>query len=172
MENILKNFSNIKNNITVKDIMSNPVIGVSKDDTIHKAAKIMNENSISTVIVSENNKLIGIVTERDIVKKVILSGKNPKKTKISDIMTPNPVTVFPNVSILMASNLMKRKKVRKLIVVDLEDKIAGIVSQTDIINSMNKIYGAYKSLLWDSRFYFILFLLVTLFFLLNYILFR
>ena len=87
MENFLKNFSKIRKNITVKEIMSSSVVGVSVDDTIHAAAKIMDEHSISTVIVTENNKLIGIVTERDIVKKVILTGKNSKKTKISAIMT-------------------------------------------------------------------------------------
>ena len=172
MKNMLKNLSKIKRNVVVMDIMSSPVIGIDRDNSVHKAAKIMSENSISTLVVSEGKQILGIVTERDLTKKIVLPGKDPKKTKVSAIMTRNPVTISPGSPILSHGNLMREKRVRKLVVVNSEGEMVGVISQTDIINSMNKIYSAYKMLLWDSRFYFILFLIVTLFFLLNYLLFR
>ena len=166
------NISRIKKSVLVKDIMSRKVVTLSKDDAVYKAVELMDEKTISTVVISDGTKPIGIVTERDFVGKVLLKKKNPKKIKLSEIMTKNPITIEPRASIHKASVISKNKRVRHLLVVDHKGQVLGLVSQTDIVQSFNRIYSNYKYLLWDPWLGFIFFLLISVFFLLNLILFQ
>jgi CBS domain-containing protein len=166
----MKGFSEIRRNLRVADVMTRRVVCLEKNRTVYDAAKIMAEESISAVVVTENNKLAGILTERDLVKRVLFAGRSPKKTKLGAVMTKNPKKIGPAASILCASNYMKENKVRKLVVTQ-GDVISGIVSQTDIVASLNTIYRTYKSLLWNPWFFIFLFLFISALFLLNYILF-
>lgn len=156
MKKILKNFSNIKNNLKVKDIMSKKVIFLTKEKSVYDAIKLMAENSISTIIVEENDRLVGILTERDLVKKVLYKEKDPKKLKIEQIMSKNPKHIYPDAPIIVAGNTMKEHKVRKLVVLNEKNEVIGIISQTDIINSLNKIYEEYSSIFTNPILFFIL----------------
>lgn len=162
MNKLLNNFSNIKRNLKVKDIMSKNVIFLSKDKSVFDAIKLMAEKSISTIIVEEKNKLLGIITERDLVKKILYKNKDPKKIKIEQIMTKEPKHIYPDAPILVAGNTMKEFKVRKLVVLNENDEVIGIISQTDIINSLNKIYQEYSSVFMNHLMYFILALFILI----------
>jgi len=167
-----KPLSKIKKNVYVKDVMSKNVLNLDKSDTVYNAIKVMAKESISTIVTHHDKKPIGILTERDLVKKLLLKNKDPKKTKIVDIMSKDPVIIHPDASILRASNKMKRKHVRKLIVVDDEGNLVGIISQTDIIESMYMLDEAYSKILWNPWFSLIMVIIVIVLFFLNYVLFR
>jgi CBS domain-containing protein len=172
IKNLMQRISVIQKSVLVKDIMSRDVISLDKNDTVFKAIEIMGNKSISTVVILDRKKPTGIVTERDLVKKILLKEKNPRKIKLSDIMTRSPKTINLDASIRKASNIMKTKKVRQLIVINEKGNTVGLISQTDIIKSMNRIYKNYKSLLWDPWVPFLFFVLISLLFLLNILLFR
>ncbi len=117
--------------ITVEEVMSrNPKI-VSGELTVKEGAKILKEKGISTLIVEEDGKPVGIVTDRDFVTKVVAEGL-PLSTKLRDIMS-SPIIMIPHNEYLSdAARIMSRRKIRKLPVVKGE-KIVGILSENDIV---------------------------------------
>ena len=160
----------IKKNVKVKDIMSKKSFSLDKDKKVTEAVKLMAEKSISAIVILDGKKPIGIVTERDLIKKVMLEKKDQNKLKISEIMSKNPKKIGPNSTILNASRVMKKLNVRKLVVVDKEGNILGMLSQTDIIQSMNKVYESYRSLLWNPTFSFWILIVVLILYLISFML--
>ena len=104
---------------------------VTKDDSVLEAAKTMAEFKIAATMVLEDNKLIGIVTERDMTTRVIAGGKDPAGTKVSDVMTANPDTLKPDDKAIDALTMMRERKYRHLPVVD-GDNVVGMVSIRDL----------------------------------------
>jgi CBS domain-containing protein len=172
MKQILDAAKNIKKNILVKDIMTKNVIGLEKHETVYEAVKTMGERSISTIVSSHEGRLIGIFTERDVINRIILKQRDPKKTKIEEVMTKEPKTISPDEPILKASSLMDRYKVRKLVVVNEKKEAIGIISQTDIIKSMQKIDHNYRTLLWNPMLSLVILGVIVVLFILNQIFFR
>lgn len=118
--------------IKVKEIMSSPPITISPDGTVIDAAKIMAENNIGCIIVTEDNKAIGIVTRRDLVEKVLAKAKDPLKTKVREIMSSPLIYVEPNTPILEAARLMSKTNIRHLPVIDAKG-VVGVISDRDIL---------------------------------------
>lgn len=118
--------------LTVGDIMTRGVICVDVLDTVKGAAEVMSKNDISAVMVNENGKGVGIITERDITKKIVAEGENPKNIASRDIMTSPIITVAPNAGIDDAARLMRDNDIRRLIV-SHKDKIVGVLSEFDIV---------------------------------------
>ena len=147
IKDLKKSVSHIKQSLRVRDIMSREVVSLTKDRSVYDAVSIMADKSISTIVIEENKKPLGVITERDLVKKILAKQKELKKLKLSDIMTEHPKEIRPDVPILAAGNMMKTDKVRKLVVVDEKGEVIGLLSQTDIINSLNRIYESYRSIL-------------------------
>jgi len=117
----------------VKEVMNRNVKTVRPEDTVKDAAKIMNENHIgSLVVVSGTGEVVGIVTERDILAKVVATGKGANDVEVSDIMTPNIITVTPDRSLEEAADIMTENKIKKLPVVH-EGRLVGIVTASDLI---------------------------------------
>ena len=172
MKQILDAANNIKRSVLVKDIMTRSVIGLEKHETVYEAIKTMGEKSISTIVTSHEGKVIGIFTERDVINRIVLKGKDPKKTKIEDVMTKGPKTIGPDEPILKASEMMGKLNVRKLIVVNSKGEAIGIVSQTDIVKSLSGIDKSYRSLLWNPMLSFLILGLIILLFIVNKLLFR
>ena len=90
LKNVSSNLWNIKKNVMVKDVMSTKVYSLEKTSPVQKAIDMMGNESISAIVISDDKKPIGIVTERDLIKKVMLPKKDPKKMKIGSIMSENP----------------------------------------------------------------------------------
>lgn len=106
-----------------------------KHQKVSEAVKVMTEKNYgSVVIVDKKNKVIGICTERDILKKLVNSGLNPKKTKIEDIMTSNPRVGRENDDVLDWLRTMSNDRFRRLPVVDEEGKIKVIFTQGDFVS--------------------------------------
>jgi CBS domain-containing protein len=118
--------------ITVKDAMTRGVICVDVKDTVQEAAEVMKKNDISAVIVTKKGDGVGIVTERDVICKIVAENKNPKKILVGDVMTSPLITIKPSANIDDAARIMRDRDIRRLVVTD-KDKIIGVLSEFDIV---------------------------------------
>jgi CBS domain-containing protein len=106
-------------------------------DPVYEAAQLMKSEDVGPIpIAGNNNKLEGIITDRDIVLKVVAEGRDPKTTKLADVMTTDVITCGANDDIEDALNLMEDRQVRRIAVVD-GDRLVGIISQADIATRLD-----------------------------------
>ncbi|HSE49389.1 MAG TPA: CBS domain-containing protein [Terriglobales bacterium] len=105
---------------------------VEGQQSVLDVAKFMVERNIGAVPVLEGGKLVGIFSERDIMKRVLVEGKDPKKAKVSDVMTPNPLVVTADESFDNCMILMKQHGFRHLPILD-GAKLLGLVSLRDLL---------------------------------------
>jgi CBS domain-containing protein len=115
----------------VRDIMSENVVWVTPNTSLVDVAKLMQKEDIGSVPVYEQNRLQGIITDRDMVLRAIASGKNPNSLHASDIMSTNVVTVGPDTDAHEASDIMARKQIRRLPVME-NNKLVGIMALGDL----------------------------------------
>jgi len=115
--------------------MVKDVVTIHSDQTILTAAKMMNENVIGCLVVLENDRAVGIITERDLLERVIMVSADPAKTLTGQIMSKPLVTVEPETMLEDAVELMFQHKIKKLPVVEKRDtdtRLVGLVTLTDI----------------------------------------
>jgi CBS domain-containing protein len=116
----------------IKDIMCKDVICVSPDVSIKEAAKKMRDANCGTVAVSEDDRLVGLLNDRQIAINVVAAGKNPSRVRVGDVMTKRLVTSNPEMDILDAAKIMGKLHFRRLPVVDRQHHLKGIVSISDL----------------------------------------
>ena len=131
--------------LKVRDVMVREVITVDEDSTVKEAVDVMNEFQIGSLIVLEKGKAMGIVTERDFLRRVIAGAKDVLNTKVKEIMTTPLVVVEPSMDLEDAVKLMFQSKIKKLAVVDA-NKLVGIVTLTDIARVQPQMIGMLKQL--------------------------
>lgn len=122
----------------VADILKakgNFVYATTTNATVFDALKMMAEKNIGALMIIEEEKLLGIFSERDYARKIVLQGKASHDTPVSEIMTKEVITVSSNDSLEHCMNLMSKNKVRHLPVVDAE-KVAGIISISDVVTAI------------------------------------
>ena len=124
--------------LKLEDVMVEDVITVGEKATVKKAVELMNKHEIGCLIVVKGNKPAGIVTERDMLKRVLLESKDPGRTKIIEIMSKPLVFGKPQMSIEDAVKLMFKRKIKKLPVAE-NDHLVGLVTLTDLIRSQEII---------------------------------
>ena len=107
-------------------------ISVSPDMSVIEALEIMAEKNIGSVVVMQDDQYMGIMTERDYSRKVILKGKHSTSTKVSEIMSTDMPSVKPNDTVEHCMELMTSKNIRYMPVFE-NNKIAGIISMSDIV---------------------------------------
>lgn len=113
---------------------SSVVIKADESATVFEALTIMTEHNISAIIVTNNNQLSGIFTERDYARKVVLKGKSSREVALKEVMTPSPITVSPNDSVDSCMEIMTEKHIRHLPVVDPESaNLIGMISIGDLV---------------------------------------
>jgi CBS domain-containing protein len=98
----------------------------------------MKSKEIGPVPVVQNRKVIGIVTDRDLAMKVVAEGRNARKTKVKEIMTPEVVTCHADDDVQRALDAMTRNQVRRIPVVDEHDDIVGMIAQADVAMKMSE----------------------------------
>ncbi len=121
----------------VKDILAkkgNKVESVPPGTTVINALQTMAANNFGSVVVMENGIFLGIMTERDYSRKVVLQGKNSSDTPVSEIMSTHLPSVTPNDTVDHCMELMNDQKIRYLPVYD-DGKLAGIISMTDVVSA-------------------------------------
>ena len=142
--------------ILVRDVMTEDVIAVQKFDDIAHASKILSERNISGLpVVDKENRVIGIISEADVLA---MMGSQRKHTTrdfirhlfghplserkmgdlVGDIMTPTPITIRPDADISEAAKIMEERRIRRLAVVDSEQRLIGVVSRRDILKAISK----------------------------------
>ncbi|MBU5690194.1 MAG: CBS domain-containing protein [Candidatus Aenigmatarchaeota archaeon] len=117
----------------VKDVMNPQVVVAKPQATIKEAAEIMSQMRIGCLLVMDNEKVVGIVTESDIIGKIVASKKDPEKVKVSDIMTTNIVSINSEEDLQTAAEKMVENKIKRLPVID-SGKLVGIITATDLIS--------------------------------------
>jgi CBS domain-containing protein len=123
----------------VKDVMTSPVITTEEASSANKVAKLMLDNKVGCVVVTNKaGKPLGIVTERDLVVRVLATKTNPSTAKAKDFMTSPLVTVDPETAINDAAKRMSRLDIRRLAVL-YKDSLIGIVSSKDILDVMPEL---------------------------------
>jgi len=120
----------------VKDVMTKTVITIESNKTVIEAAALMAENDVANLIVMDDKTPIGIVTERDFVRRVLATGK-PPKTKISEIMSTPLRVIDPDAPLKEAARRMVRKRIRRLPVIK-DNKLVGIITATDFARHLSK----------------------------------
>jgi CBS domain-containing protein len=137
----------VQGNVTLKveDVMTKEVITIDETATIKEAAEIMDKNEISCLIALRKGRAIGIITERDLLKRIIVEAKNPEKTKVGKVMSSPLAVVAVGTDLETALRLMFLKKIKKLPVVNKES-ILGLVSLTDIARCQPAIITLLKTL--------------------------
>ncbi|WP_457550020.1 CBS domain-containing protein [Archaeoglobus sp.] len=124
----------MQSDIPVKEIMTREVCTVDKNATLLEASKRMMEFGVGSVVVIEDGRPIGIVTEKDILYKVVSKNKLPSKVKIGEIMSKPLITIKPTTSLREATDIMRKMKIRRLPVVDDNGNLVGIVTDNDILS--------------------------------------
>ncbi|MEN3110862.1 CBS domain-containing protein [Uliginosibacterium paludis] len=124
---------------TVRQILDskkkNQIISVSPDDVVLEALTKMASSDVSAVLVLENERLVGIFTERDYARKLVLQGRASKDTRIGDLMTQNLLTISPSQTVDDVMNLMTENRFRHLPVVD-RGQLIGIVTIGDAVKAV------------------------------------
>ncbi|MDH5791949.1 MAG: CBS domain-containing protein [Candidatus Bathyarchaeota archaeon] len=132
--------------ILVRDIMMRNVKTVRTDDSAWDAVVKMNKFRIGSVIVTNNGRPVGIITERNILERIVEPRLDPSSVKAKDIMSAPLITVDLNAAVEEAAQIMARKGIKKLPVVD-GGRIVGVVSTSDIVRTSPTQLGILEELL-------------------------
>lgn len=124
--------------IKIEELMTENVVTVDSNVTVKKAVDLMNNHEIGCLLVVNGERPIGIVTERDMLKRVIHELRKPEKTMIDAVMSKPLVTAAPDMRAGDAVKLMFERKIKKLPVVD-EGRLVGLITLTDLIRSQEVI---------------------------------
>lgn len=119
----------------VSNLMSNTVISISPDASVTSAAKLLTKHNIGSVpVISKDDKLRGIITDRDIITRCVASENSPDTMSVKDIMTRCVFGVSPNADIREATEIMSSEQIRRIPVVD-DGKVVGMIALADMARS-------------------------------------
>ena len=132
--------------LKIENVMISDVIKVDADATVRQAVDLMNKHEIGClIVVDEEEKPVGILTERDLLTRVLAKRKDPVRTKVSQVMSKPLVTGTPHMNLEVAVRLMFRKKIKKLPVVE-DGRLVGLVTLTDMVRVQPQIIKILKNL--------------------------
>ena len=115
----------------IEEAMIKSVVTLQEDVSVYEAVKLMNENRIGCLVVLQYGQVVGIVTERDVLERVLEKCRNPKETKVTEIMTKRVIVGKLGIRLDEAAKLMFEKKVKKLPIVE-GNRLVGLVTLTDL----------------------------------------
>jgi CBS domain-containing protein len=131
--------------VIVREVMTKSLITVKKSDKVSEAIQLMTKNDVGSVVVTENGKPVGILTERDILKRVCPEKLCTRNVTAGEIMSRPLVHIEADAGLGQASSLMTLKDVRRLLVVD-KGKIVGIATQKDIMRGSLETFMSLASI--------------------------
>ncbi|SRR5579884_168560 len=124
-----------------KDVMTKELTCCEPEDSAAKAAQAMKAQDIGSVPIVDSlqsKKLVGVVTDRDLAIKIVAEGRDPKSTKLKDVMTREVVTCGPDDDVEKALDAMARHQIRRIPVVDSDKRVIGIIAQADIATRLHE----------------------------------
>jgi CBS domain-containing protein len=116
----------------IKQVMTTGVEVIRPDDTLQDAARKMKTIDVGPLPVCDGDRLLGMITDRDIIVRATAEGRDPKTTSVKEAMTPDVVYCYDDQDIEEAASLMKERQLRRLVVLDRNKKLVGILSLGDI----------------------------------------
>lgn len=116
---------------TVADVMTRDVRSVSPDTTIQEAAAMMKDMRTGPFPVVEGGRVVGIITDQDVVARAVAEGRDQQGTTVRDVMTTDVLSCSPDTEIREAARTMQQKETRRLVVLE-GDRLVGIVSVSDV----------------------------------------
>jgi CBS domain-containing protein len=116
----------------IKDVMTRNVAVVHPSTTIEEAADLMKTHDVGLLPVCEGERLVGVLTDRDITVRAVAVGQSPVTTMVSDAMTPDIYSVFDDQDVEDAARVMKQQQVRRVVVLDGDKRLVGIASLGDL----------------------------------------
>jgi len=119
-----------------RELMVEKVVTLEKDTSVQDAAKKMNQKGIGCLVAMDDGSVVGILTERDLLKRVVETCKNPRDTSVSEVMTRNVIIGDPDMRLADAAKLMFEHNIKKLPIVK-DNQLVGIVTLTDIARALN-----------------------------------
>lgn len=119
--------------VKVGDVMRKGVISVKKTDTLDKVTKTMSKANIGSVVVTEKGRVIGILTEKDIVRDVLAKGKAYKTVRVDSIMKHPVRTIPPDTDVEKAMRIMRDLEISKLPIIGKANKLVGMITERDLI---------------------------------------
>ena len=122
----------------IRDLMTENPSSCERGTPVAEAAKVMARENVGSVPVVENGSLVGVVTDRDLVVRVLAEGRDPQSTTVGEIASSEPVTLSPDDGLDKALQLLARHQVRRLPVVEGE-RLVGIVAQADIARHADEV---------------------------------
>ena len=125
----------------VKDVMTRQAEWIGPETTLVDAAKRMHDKKIGSLLVGENDRITGMVTDRDITCRGVAQNLNPGKTPVRKVMTEKIVWCFDDQEIEDAAHLMEGKKVRRLAVMNRDKRMVGFLSVDDLAHRMHELSG-------------------------------
>ena len=117
------------------DAKGQEIISITRDASVFDAIKLMADRAVGSLLVMDGESLIGIVTERDYARKVILKGRSSEKTPVGDIMTTRVITSTPEQSVNECMAVMSERRMRHLPVV-MDDRVIGMISIGDLVQAI------------------------------------
>ncbi len=126
---------------TVSEIMEKKVLAVDLNSNAKDCSKAMSKRGVSSAVVLQGGNALGIVTERDLVSKVMADGLDASKVLVRDIMSTPLITVGPDTSITKAAEAMAEYRIRRLVVIDNNGSLVGIVTSGDIARLIAEKHG-------------------------------
>ena len=117
--------------------MTPEVKTLEEKESVFKAIEVMTHYNMSCLVITRNSRAVGIITERDVMRRVALGGKNLKRTKVKEVMSSPLITKPSRTTINDIIALMSRYSIRRLVIMD-DDDLKGIITQTDIVRMSNK----------------------------------
>ena len=122
----------------LKDIMTTDVLVVSPESNVVEAARLMERHGFGSVPVCDGGKILGIVTDRDLCLRVVGGGLNPNNCKVSEVMNGPIVWCYDDTEVDEATRLMETRQIRRLVVVDRDKKLVGVVALGDVATRANE----------------------------------
>jgi len=129
--------------LSVGDVMVTDVVTVEPDVNVRRAVRAMNDFEIGCLVVVEAGRVVGILTERDVLKRVVDEGRKPEETSVREVMSKPPITISPDADLETAIELMFKHKIKKLPVVE-NGKLVGLVTFTDLVRAQPALIQAVK----------------------------
>ncbi|MFW5750740.1 MAG: CBS domain-containing protein [Planctomycetota bacterium] len=123
----------------VEHLMTGNPVCIERTTNVSEAAKLMRENDIGLVVVVEDGKPVGVLTDRDVACRVVGAGSDPALTPAEAVMTGNPETVALSASDEGVREAMQASKVRRIIVLDDDGRAVGVVSLADMVQQLDEI---------------------------------
>ncbi|ADY73648.1 putative signal transduction protein with CBS domains [Desulfurobacterium thermolithotrophum DSM 11699] len=116
----------------VKDLIQRKVVTIEPEDSVMLAAQRMKDKMVGSLVILDGDKPAGIITDRDIAIRVVGTGKTPK-TLVKEVMTKDPITIREDASFFELTKAFRDAAVRRLIVVDKNGKLIGLISIDDVL---------------------------------------